>query len=295
MARIDNLTNFLTDIATAIKSKTGKTEAITPSNFDTEINSIEAGGGDIEEYFVNNISGSQIGIAGLIKKLPNLNITGLKDCSSMFSNCINLEEIPMLDTSLTTSFTGMFQYCSKIKTVPQYNTDNITSYSSTFYRCTALEYFPEFNYSKATRIDNICGYCSSLKEVKNMNSIVNTSFYASFRSCSKLESIGELRGDACKELTYAFTGCSALTNFGGIKNLGMAYLTTQSADYNNYKLDLSSCSKLTHDSLMNVINGLYDIASLGVQTQKLDLHANSIALLTPEEIAIATSKGWTVA
>lgn len=40
MARINNLTNFLTDIATAIKSKTGRNTNITPSNFDTEILSI---------------------------------------------------------------------------------------------------------------------------------------------------------------------------------------------------------------------------------------------------------------
>lgn len=40
MARINNLTNFLTDIATAIKNKTGRNTNITPSNFDTEILSI---------------------------------------------------------------------------------------------------------------------------------------------------------------------------------------------------------------------------------------------------------------
>ena len=40
MARINNLTNFLTDIATAIKSKTKRNTNITPSNFDTEILSI---------------------------------------------------------------------------------------------------------------------------------------------------------------------------------------------------------------------------------------------------------------
>ena len=45
MARIDTLANFVTDIATAIKAKTGKTDPITPANFDTEIASIEGGGG----------------------------------------------------------------------------------------------------------------------------------------------------------------------------------------------------------------------------------------------------------
>lgn len=45
MADITNLTQFLTDVATAIKQKTGKEELIPAENFDTEILSIETGGG----------------------------------------------------------------------------------------------------------------------------------------------------------------------------------------------------------------------------------------------------------
>lgn len=40
MARIDNLNNFLTDVAGAIREKTGKKDAINPASFDTEIASI---------------------------------------------------------------------------------------------------------------------------------------------------------------------------------------------------------------------------------------------------------------
>lgn len=43
MARTDNLSDFLTDIANSIKNKTGKTDAIPAANFDTEINSIVTG------------------------------------------------------------------------------------------------------------------------------------------------------------------------------------------------------------------------------------------------------------
>ena len=43
MARIDNLSNFLTDVAGAIKNKTGNTNLLYPSNFDTEIANIAAG------------------------------------------------------------------------------------------------------------------------------------------------------------------------------------------------------------------------------------------------------------
>ena len=44
MARTNNLTNFLTDVSSAIKQKTGDNTPIPASEFDTEILSIETGG-----------------------------------------------------------------------------------------------------------------------------------------------------------------------------------------------------------------------------------------------------------
>ena len=46
MARIDTLTNFLTDIAAAIKAKKGDDTAIPAANFDTEIANLTLGGGE---------------------------------------------------------------------------------------------------------------------------------------------------------------------------------------------------------------------------------------------------------
>lgn len=43
MARVDNLTNFLNDVADAIRQKTEKTDEIPAANFDTEILSIVGG------------------------------------------------------------------------------------------------------------------------------------------------------------------------------------------------------------------------------------------------------------
>lgn len=45
MARTNNLTNFLTDVADSIRGKTGKSDPIPCEDFDTEIASIETGGG----------------------------------------------------------------------------------------------------------------------------------------------------------------------------------------------------------------------------------------------------------
>ena len=46
MAKTDNLTDFLTDVANAIREKKGTTGAINPQDFSSEIASIESGGGE---------------------------------------------------------------------------------------------------------------------------------------------------------------------------------------------------------------------------------------------------------
>lgn len=112
-----------------------------------------------------------------------------------------------------------------------------------------------------------------------------------FFQCKNLTTIPQLDTSKMTDIDYAFIGCSSLVNFGGLLNIGQAYLTTASANYSKYKYDLSSCTNLTHDSLMNVINNLYDIATAGVQSQQLVLGSKNIAKLTAEEIAIATEKG----
>lgn len=105
--------------------------------------------------------------------------------------------------------------------------------------------------------------------------------------------------DKLKNVSGAFF-CQNLTDFTGIVNLGKAY-TQKSANYSDYKLSLNFCNRLTHDSLMNVINGLYDlnltynVAEGGtLYTQQLVLGSTNLAKLTDDEIAIATNKGWTV-
>ena len=55
MARTDTLTNFLTDVATAIKAKKGDETAISAANFDTEIANLPDGSETIEGIINRNI------------------------------------------------------------------------------------------------------------------------------------------------------------------------------------------------------------------------------------------------
>lgn len=115
-----------------------------------------------------------------------------------------------------------------------------------------------------------------------------------FNYCSSLTTVPELNLSNVTNLTQMFRYCFALTTLGGFKNLGQAYLTSESSNYSEYKLDLSSCTQLTHDSLMNVIDKLYDIAIKGCNTQQLVLGSTNLAKLSAEEISTCTSKGWSL-
>lgn len=136
------------------------------------------------------------------------------------------------------------------------------------------------NYGNLTNIDDLD--TSNLEQAGYM-----------FNNCYGLKNIPALNLANCIKLTEMFSGCYNLENLGGFINLGQAY-TGSSANYSNYTFALSVSSKITHDSLVNVFNGLADLTAKGVASQQLILGNTNIAKLTAEEIAIATNKGWTV-
>ena len=258
------------DIKASIEAKGGSVGDGLIDTYASAIDNLPSGGGDANEYFVEKISGTILKATTILKKTPMIDTTGITNANSAFSGANQLEEFALSDFSGITNAGSMCMYCTKLKSFNFLDTSNSTDTNQMFYGC------------------------SSLIKVQSFNTIKSTTLRSMFSGCSSLVELGELRGDACININQVLSSCSKLETFGGIKNLGMAYDSTKSANSSNYTLTLSNSTKLTHDSLMNVINGLYDIASLGVQTQKLVLDSTNLAKLTADEIAIATNKGWTV-
>lgn len=137
-------------------------------------------------------------------------------------------------------------------------------------------------------------YQNDIKEIPYMNTSNVTNAQQMCDYCLKLETIPELDFGKVTKINLAFRENRKLANVGGFKDLGKAYNPTYSENYTWYELDFSTCGSLTHDSLMNVINKLYDIANAGCKAQSLRLGTTNLAKLTEEEIAIAQVKGWTV-
>ena len=277
---------------------------------------VATSGVDINDYYDtnNNYSGD---IRLYIKEIPTLNTENLTTMYQFFNNCQNLTNIPNINTSNVTNMNTMFGSCKKLKTIPTLDTSKVTDMSNMFTGCTSLIEIPELYTNNVANMIGMFGNCDNLKTIPTMNtnkvtSMINmfyrsgitiipelntskvTSVYNMFYMCSGLITIPKLNFENVNNVSGFLYDASNVVNIGGFENLGAAYSTTKSANYSYYSLDLTSCTKLTHESLMNVINNLYDIKTKGCKAQSLRLGATNLAKLSEDEIAIAQNKGWNV-
>ena len=174
----------------------------------------------------------------------------------------------------------LFQYCEKLKEAPSINFVNLNS-TSNMYGYTKISTVPSIDTSKVTQMVEMFAYCSNLTEVKDLDTSSATNINGLFSGCSKLQAASELD---CSKITsnfYSynppFNNCYLLRNFDGFKGLKV----------NMY---LDKCYSLSYESLMNVINKLAD----GVSGKTLYLSQDCVNMLSDDDIAIATNKGWSI-
>ena len=157
-----------------------------------------------------------------------------------------------------------------------------------------LEKLPDLlETDKITNAEGMFYVCKLIKTIPNINTSNVTNMSEMFYACITLETLPKLNCSNVERINDVVTNCTKLQNIGGFENLGQAYKTTMAANYYYYKVRLSN-NELTHDSLMNVINNLYDIKSKGCNPQSLVLGSTNLSKLSSEEVAIAQNKGWSV-
>ena len=279
---------------------TNGTYNATDDNLDGYIQvKVETSGVNINDYWVINQTTDEPRdnsrtLQPFIKKAPILDFANKTRCYGLFSNCLNLTEIQGLkNTENVTNFSDMFQNCPNLTEIPDFDTSNGNYFTNMFSGCTNLRKVPNLDFSKGRYLSALFSDCTSLEEILNLNTSSATTLESTFFN-TKIKKLNKLNCSNVRNIWHVLYRSSKLQDFGGFENLGEAYLNTTASNYNDYGLDLSYCLLLTHDSLMNVINGLYDIASKGVKPQKLVLGSTNLSKLTADEIAIATNKGWTV-
>jgi surface protein len=196
-----------------------------------------------------------------------------------FSDVTPIEEL--LDTSNVVTMNHMFKYCSNITTAPMLNTSSVKDMSWMFYACDNLTTIPQFDTSNVTNMSYMFYGCDNLKSLP----LLDTSNVADFKNFFGNENT------ATNEML------SNLTDLGGFINLGAAFSKPYYGDDLVGMGFLWRCPNLTHTSIMNVINNLYDcITGSGTigTIYTLRVNSNTLALLSEEDIAIATNKGWNI-
>ena len=256
---------------------------------------------------------------------PNIDMSNVKEMNQVFNGCTKLKVVPKYETSKVTSMINLFKSCSNLTEVPLFDTSNCTNFRAFFQNCINLKIVPTFNTSKATEIGNMFDGCSNLTEVPLFDTSNCTNMGSMFYGCKSLTSIPKLDSRKSSSLSSFFYGCSSLKRIeelslmslsqtvsysyfvGYSNNYSLRYILFKDIGYqermktfnNSYVNNWGVNSDEVPDARQSLIDSLitysFDRAEAGYETCTITLSSNSKALLSEEEIAAITAKGYTIA
>lgn len=266
MAKTNNLTDFLTSLATKLRSKLGISNKINPQDFENKIDDVYNAGKQAEydafwdsfqangtrAYYQFAFADSEYSIFWSKGFDPKYTIRIQPQIGSkeMFNGFGYAGTMPIDFVNFMQEHNITF-YCTIHTELP--SPDYIPLSTNTFYK------------TKITHLPKLYVYTGSSYSLAENYSLVT---------------IDELRfSENVSYTNYMFNGDSNLTNvvFTGVVNSA---------------LSLTDATKLTHDSIISLINALKDLSQTRKKT--LSLGKTNLAKLSDEEKAIATAKNWTL-
>jgi hypothetical protein len=229
--------------------------------------------------------------------------------NSLFNEVKTIEAVKAINVSLkpaNTTYNDVlnFSSCHSLRKVEGFNINNeIARIKVNFGNCYALSEIPSFlNHSNSGFEYGGLNTNYKIKELGDIYLFGDSCLY----NCAALEKVGFVDTSKLTRTMNIFFNCFNLKTIGKIDlatDQGSrpfqtsANLISIDEVYNivasGYNFSLSIL--LNHDTLIRILNALYDYASEGSSaTHTLILGAPNLAKLTDEEKAIATNKGWTL-
>lgn len=240
------LTDKLTAIADAIRSKTGKTDGMTLDQMPGEIEGIEAGGGsgggELDALFnktITEVSTKATAIpANAFQDCKQLVSADCPSATSIGNNAFNTcSALTAVNISKATSLgTSAFQMCSKLSTLV-YSQEITSLGNQAFYNCQAIANnlcFPLVT-ALGQRVFQMCYKVPSI-DLPKVTSIAAYAFYdCRFLTAVILrsETMCTLSATTAFSNAYHFTGQTAPQNPDGLKD---GYIYVPSALVEDYKV-----------------------------------------------------------
>ena len=233
---------------------------------------------------------------------PNINTSNVTNMGDMFRNCSKLTSVPSFNTSNVNNMQNMFVGCSILTSVPSFSTSNVTNMGYMFQDCSSLTTVPSFNTSNVTRMDYMFQSCYSLTTVPELDTSNVTNFSYMFAGCTSLTTIEGISfksfSDSTMDNDYVF-GWS--TNYSirkaVLKDIGYQSTAVQfnTEFIENWGVNTSEIPDARQSLIDSLITYSFDRASAGYPTCEITLSSTTKALLTSDEIAQITAKGFTIA
>ena len=281
MAKNDNLTDFLTDVADAIRAKKGTNDKINPQDFANEITSIESGEGgasgwtghadaeglraigwteeDIAYYQRYGVNWNAEDDQYHLVSEDNKALYGVLTANNISSYVNRIVYLPKIDTSGLTSMYRLFSDCACMVAIPMLDTSNVTDMSYAFRGCSALVSIPMLDTSKVTAMAYMCYNCCALVNFPKLNTSNVTDMASMFNGCFSLNGI-------------------SLSDTSKLKNIGnMCYNCRSLAHITNLNM-------ISATSISNIVTGCKSLAHIQIHNLSIALTLDNVNLLSKESL-----------
>jgi hypothetical protein len=191
----------------------------------------------------------------------------------------SVERIHIVNCGEMTDVSGLFAYLPSLLSVPLFDTSKVEVFEGMFTGAYAIKVIPPLDTSSATNMTRMFGACFSLVTIPYMDTSSVEDMSEMFSGCYSLAFLPALNVASVGNFNYIFG-----YNYSG------STIPLQSAPFVNISSNISyeGCL-LGRQAIIDVFNGLAEGSST------INVSGNyGAADLTPEDIAIAEDKGWTV-
>ncbi len=188
-----------------------------------------------------------------------------------------MQQFSFPGTNSITNFSNMYYGCSSAQSFPAIDTSNGTIFAYMYYGCGAAQSFPYINTVNGVNFSGMyynCGAAQSFPAIDTGNGIYFNNMYSGCGAACYLPTLNVGNGTTFNSI-FANTGRIEAVVLNGAK----------------YSFSVAN-NLLVHDAIVALFVGLGTAAP----AQTITVSGNpGVAELTPDDIAIATGKGWTVA